>query len=170
MISKCDTDKGVRWDELLDADIVNEWKYFFTDLCGVEHCTFKRPLKSANAIGNPILIIFSDDNMQAYEPCAYFRWQITENLFQTNLVMAKNETAPIRQLKIARLELCGALLSARLRETIVKECCWEFESVFHIVNSSIVRDQFQKESHGFLPFVAVRIAQIQLKTNSKDWW
>lgn len=170
MISKCDPNKGVEWDEPLDAEIINEWKSFFTDLYGVENCTFKRPLKPTNALGKPILVIFSDGSTQAYGACAYVRWQTDDNKFQANLIMAKNKIAPMRQLTIPRLELCGALLSARLRETIVRECNWEYESVFHIVDSSIVRDQIQKESHGFHPFVAVRIAEIQLKTNLKDWW
>lgn len=142
----------------MDFDIINDWKDFFNELYEVESCTFKRPLKPFNALGKPILIIFSDGSMQAYGSCAYVRWQTDEHEFQTNLIMAKTKIAPIRQLTIPRLELCGAVLLARLRENIIRECNWDFEYVYHIVDSSIVRDQIQKESHGFHPFVAVPIA------------
>ncbi|XP_068237049.1 uncharacterized protein [Palaemon carinicauda] len=84
--------------------------------------------------------------------------------------MAKNKIAPVKQMSIPRLELCGALIAARMRELIVKEFSWEFESVYHIVDSTIVRSQIQKKSHGFNTFVAVRIAEIQIKTDSREWW
>lgn len=170
MITTCESNKGIKWDEPLNADIIKDWKNFFIELCEVENCTFQRPLKPVNVLGKPILIIFSDGSTQAYGSCAYVRWQTNDCEFQTNLIMAKTKIAPMRQLTIPRLELCGAVLSARLREMIVRECNWEFEYVFHIVDSSIVRHQIQKESHGFHPFVAVRIAEIQLKTNPNDWW
>lgn len=69
-----------------------------------------------------------------------------------------------------RLELCGAVLSCRLRRTIEKESDWNFQSVLHIVDSSIVRAQIQKESYGFGTFVANRVAEIQANTDPNDWW
>lgn len=35
-------------------------------------------------------------------------------------------------------------MGARLKESIVKEFKWEFESEYHIVDSLIVRSQIQK--------------------------
>ena len=163
-------ERGIKWDDPLDASMVNEWKMFFKELYALEDVTFRRPLKPSNAFGKPSLIIFSDGSMQAYGACAYVRWQIGKDKFDANLIVAKNKIAPVKQLSIPRLELCGALIAARLRETIMKEFKWEFESVYHIVDSSIVRSQIQKESHGFNTFVAVRIAEIQVKTDPSEWW
>ena len=119
--------------------MVNKWKQFFINLYELEKLTFMRTLKPSNALGKPSLIIFSDGSMQAYGACAYVRWQIDESKFVANLIVAKNKIAPVRRLSIPRLEHCGALMAARLRETIVKQFNWEFDSVFHIVDSSIVR-------------------------------
>lgn len=85
------------------------------------------------------------------------------------MIIAKNRIAPVRQLSVPRLELCGAVMAARLREIIIKESSWEFESIYHIVDSSTVRSQIQKESHGFNTFVAVCIAEIQAKTYPREW-
>lgn len=68
--------------------------------------------------------------------------------------MAKNRIAPTRQLTIPRLELCGAVLSARLRKKIMNGSGFSFEKVIHLVDSAIVRAQSQKESYGFGTFVA----------------
>lgn len=163
-------DKEIEWDDPLDTAMVNKWKQFFVDLYELEKLTFQRTLKPSNAMGRPSLIIFSDGSMQAYGACAYVRWQTTENKFVASLIVAKNKIAPLKQLSIPRLELCGALVAARLRETIVKQFDWNFQSVIHIVDSSIVRSQIQKESRGFNTFVAVRIAEIQTKTDPREWW
>ena len=69
-----------------------------------------------------------------------------------------------------RLELCGALLGCRLRETIIDELKMPFKQVFHIVDSTIVRAQIQKESYGFGSFVATKIAEIQNKSDPHEWW
>ena len=135
----------------------------------MEELTFRRPLKPSNAFGNPSLIS-SDGSMQAYGACAYTRWQIGKDKFDVKLIVAKNKIAPVKQLSIPRLELCGALMAVKFRESIVKEFKWEFESVYYIVDSSIVRSQIQKEYHGFNTFVAVRMAEIQVKTDSREWW
>ncbi|XP_068220711.1 uncharacterized protein [Palaemon carinicauda] len=156
MISKRNSNGGgIKWDDPLDNSMMNEWKAFFKELYGLESLTFRRPLKPSNAFGKPNLVIFSDGSTQAYGACAYVRWQISDNKFESTLIMVK---------------LCGALIAARMRELIVKEFSWEFESVYHIVDSTIVRSQIQKESHGFNTFVAVRIAEIQIKTDSREWW
>ncbi|XP_068250079.1 uncharacterized protein [Palaemon carinicauda] len=146
---------GVNWDEPLDYCMVHEWKAFFKNLFGLIKVTFRRPLKPCNAIGTPGLIVFADGSQLAYEACAYFKWQTGEDKFEAKLIVAKNKIAPVRQLTIPQLELCGALISARLRTAIMKEFKWEFESVYHITDSSIVRLQIQKESNGFNTFVAV---------------
>lgn len=163
-------DKGIDWIDPLDTSMVNKWKQFFVNLYELEELTFRRTLKPSNAFGRPTLIIFSDGSMHAYGACAYVRWQIDENKFIASLIVAKNKVAPVKQLSIPRLELCGALVAARLRETIVQQFTWDFEAIFHIVDSSIVRSQIQKESQGFNTFVAVRIAEIQSKTDPREWW
>ena len=84
--------------------------------------------------------------------------------------MGKNRIAPRKQLSIPRIELCGAVLAARLREKIVEEIDYKFSKVFHLTDSMIVRWQITKESYGFKTFVATRIGEIQRKTDPEEWW
>ena len=71
---------------------------------------------------------------------------------------------------VPRLELCGAVRGCRLRETIQKEIKYQYKKVFHVVDSSIVRAQIQKESYGFGSFVATKIAGTQNKSDPNEWW
>ncbi|KAK4322358.1 hypothetical protein Pmani_006872 [Petrolisthes manimaculis] len=61
----------------------------------------------------------------------------------------------------------GTIAMLALRHTVEKFGKGDPEVYDMIVNNT---DQIQKESYGFQPFVAVRIAEIQLKTDPKDWW
>ncbi|VDH99302.1 Hypothetical predicted protein [Mytilus galloprovincialis] len=73
-------------------------------------------------------------------------------------------------MSVPRLELCGAVLAARIRQKLVEEMDYKFSRVIHIVDSMIVRAQIQRESYGFGTFVATRVAEIQNKTEPSDWW
>jgi hypothetical protein len=143
---------------------------FFKELFGLENLRFQRCVQPENAIGDPMLVVFSDDSKIAYGACAYVRWQVGMDNFKSRLVIAKNRIAPIKQLSVPRLELCGAVLAARLREILENEMDYTFCRVIHIVDSTIVRAQIQRESYGFGTFVATRIAEIQNKTEPSEWW
>ncbi|KAK4324215.1 hypothetical protein Pmani_005217 [Petrolisthes manimaculis] len=162
--------ESIGWDDPLPNNLKEMWKTFFLDLYDLETLSFKRCLKPVYAEGNPILIVFSDGSTQAYGTCAYLQWKLKSGQYEVKLIAAKGRIAPSRQLTIPRLELCGAVLACRLREMIVREFDWTFDSVIHIIDSAIVRAQIQKESYGFSTFVATRIAEIQTKSSPGEWW
>ena len=56
-----------------------------------------------------------------------------------------------------KLELNGALLSARLQDFIKMHSRLDFGKAYMIVDSEIVRAMIQKESYGFNTFAGVRI-------------
>ena len=158
----------VNWDEPVDKETKLEWMSFFSGLFEVEKLTFPRCIKAGNAWGDPVLILFSDGSKSAFGCCEYIRWQTSKGTFETKLVMAKNRIAPSKQLSVPRLELCGAVLSARLREKLVEELDYKISRIFHLTDSTIVRWQVTKESYGFKTFVATRIGEIQNKTHPEE--
>ncbi|XP_068209204.1 uncharacterized protein [Palaemon carinicauda] len=157
------------WDSAVSTDIRNEWLSYFQMLFELQSLSFPRCVKVEGTIGKPMLVIFSDGSNSAYGACAYVRWELSDGGFCSRLLMVKSRIAPLKQLSIPRIELCGALVAARMRETIVKEMNFEFESVMHIVDSAIVRAQIQKESYDFGTFTATKIAEIQSKTDVGEW-
>ncbi|XP_066947040.1 uncharacterized protein [Macrobrachium rosenbergii] len=65
---------------------------------------------------------------------------------------------------------CGAALACQLRTVTEKEIDIELESVIHIIDSSIVRAQICNKSSSFNIFVATRVAEIQTKSKSVEWF
>ena len=158
------------WDDALSPEMKNEWFIFFQSMLDLDGFKFLRCHKPINFVDNPTLVIFSDASFMAYGACAYIRYELQDGSYVSSLLTAKCKMAPIKSLTIPRLELLGAVISARLETNIVNEMKCTFKRVFHIVDSAIVRSQIQKESYGFGTFTSTRIAEIQNKTNVEDWW
>lgn len=164
------TDQKAGWDDPISEKDRNEWTAFFCDMFQIEKIKFARSVKPENAVGNPVLVLFSDASTEAFGACAYVRWETEDGQFMCTLLAAKSKLAPAKRISIPRLELNAALLAARLKKFIVEESRLVFESVYFIVDSEIVRAMIQKESYGFNTFVGVRIGEIQDITDKHDWY
>ena len=158
------------WDDPMPENLRDEWVEFFRELFEMEHIIFTRCLKPDKATGDPILVMFSDGSNDAYGTCAYARWALTDGGFGCRLISSKNRLAPLRRITTVRIELCGAVLSKRLRAFIEKETRYNFTACYHIVDSEIVRAMIQKESYGFNTFTATRIGEIQETTEPTSWY
>ena len=171
MRQMCNEDvKSCEWDASLDPEMLQKWIKCFRTLFEVEELHYSRYVKPRFAIKNPILVVFSDGSDLSYGCCAYVRSEVAGGTYAASLLAAKNRIAPKKKISTPRLELCGAVLASRLRETIEKSMDTKFSAIFHITDSTIVRWQIQKESHGFKTFVATRIGEIQSKTDPEEWW
>lgn len=103
------------WDDPIPEKQKVNWLEFFQDLRNMDLVIFPRCLKPFDAIGPPILIIFSDGSDNAYGACAYIRWTLSKEKFDVRLIMSKNRLSPNRKISIDRIELCGAVLNKRLK-------------------------------------------------------
>ena len=159
----------IDWDDPLPTELQREWDSFRESLLNVRSLRFNRSIKPRNA-ESPILILFSDGSKDAYGTVAYVRWK-TPNGFESTILAAKARIAPLRIVDIVRLELCGAVLNARLYAFIIHELRdIPFEKIYHIVDSEIVRAMINKDSYGFRTFAANRIGEIQDSTEKQNWY
>lgn len=109
------------------------------------------------------LVVFSDGSRKAFGAVACVRWHLMDGSIKCALFASKSKLAPLRQVTVPRLELCGAVMACRLRRLIEEEMERSFNTVVHITDSEIVRGQIQKESFRFNTYVGNRIADIQEK-------
>ena len=160
------------WDTPLPEELAQRWVVYFTELFELSHLRYDRSLTPVNAVGDPILIIFSDASDIAYGFAAYIRWQLDDGKYWCCLIMAKSRIAPLRKLSTPQMELCGAVLSKRGRKVIETECQFKFAKVYQLVDSETILCSINKTSTRFKLFEGVRIAEIQSATkgNLDDWF
>ena len=163
-------EKKLGWDDPIHEHLRQEWETFFADLFQLEEVRVQRCIKPPMSVGDPELVIFSDASTEAYGAVAYVRWLLTDGTFAARLIASKNRIAPVKIVDIVRLDLAGALLSKRLRVFVQKESRYTFTTVYHIVDSEIVKAMIRKESYGFNTYAANRIGEIQQETNPSEWF
>ena len=160
----------LNWDDPIPQHLYQAWSQFFNEMLEVENLSFPRCLKPKNAVGNPDLILLSDGSEVAYAAVAYARWNIGDGKFKAAIIASKNKIAPIKIVNIVRLELCGSVLSKRLRVFIQSEMRYTFDKVIHIVDSEIVKGMIDSDSHGFNTYPANRIGEIHASTRKEEWY
>ena len=125
--------KNLDWNEPLPDEFRREWIDFFRQLFQMENITFQRCIKSDEAIGDPILVLFSDGSENIFGTCAYARWQTESGSFVSSFIASKSQSAPLKKITIVRIELNGAVLSKQLEDFITSEGRLPFVKTYHIV-------------------------------------
>ena len=162
-------ERGISWDEELPPELSERWKRLFQEMVQLNGVRFDRCLTPPNAIGQPVLCVFSDASEDAFGACAYARWQLSNGGFNTQFIAAKSRVAPLKKLTIPRLELQGAVLASRLGKTILKESRLKFEKSVFFLDSKIVLAWICSETRRFKPFVSVRVGEIQDNSDPAQW-
>ena len=168
--------KGVKgkipWDQTLPEDLIVQWVVYFEMLVKLEDIKFNRSIKPSNADPkcDPGLITFEDGSKDAFGANAYALWQLLDGKKACNLIMSKAKLAPLLQLgEPFRNELCGAVHAARLTEWICEHSDIKFGYRVHFLDSQIVQAMTARDSYGFNTFAALRIGEIQQKTDIHCW-
>ncbi|GFY36932.1 integrase catalytic domain-containing protein [Trichonephila clavipes] len=108
---------GLLWDQEMPLIIkkpFNEWCHELKDLRLVSIPRFY-DFTDSNAT-NIQLHCFSDSSKKAYGTVIYSRVIRTDGTITTSFVTSKSRVAPLKTLSLPRLELMGALLSARIED------------------------------------------------------
>ena len=99
------------WDDPIPEENRREWVIFFKDLPEMEKIAVKRCMKPSNAVGNPVLVIFSDGSNNTYGACAYVRWELSTREFDSYLILSKNRLAPVKRMSIDRKNYAARCLT-----------------------------------------------------------
>ncbi|XP_043264164.1 uncharacterized protein LOC122404299, partial [Colletes gigas] len=155
------------WDDYVPQEIQTEWQFLCRQLSELKHLSIPRKL-STSIQTNQSLHGFADASTAAYAAVVYVRNVLQDGSVCIRLAMAKSRVAPVKTVSVPRLELCAALLLARLLkfvQTALKcqvEChCW--------TDSSITLTWVNQPPSRWKTFIANRVAKIQTLIPTAHW-
>ncbi|XP_047032786.1 uncharacterized protein LOC124639459 isoform X1 [Helicoverpa zea] len=111
----------------------------------------------------------SDASERAFGCCVYLRSVNMEGAVKVQLLASKNRVAPIKPTTIPRLELCGALLGARLCAKVQSSITLPITRCQFWCDSTIVLSWLAMSPNVLKPFVRNRVNEIQESTAGHTW-
>lgn len=159
--------KGVSWDEHLPVDVSNHWQLLRKDLINVHKIEVDRWIQYDNT--SIELHGFSDASNCAYAAAIYARTTSLNGHCTTTLLTAKTRVAPLKQVSIPRLELCGAVLVAELLHATKTNLQIDDINMHAWTDSSIVIHWIHSQPSRWKTFVANRVSTIQQLVPMSCW-
>ncbi|XP_065079410.1 uncharacterized protein LOC135702307 [Ochlerotatus camptorhynchus] len=156
------------WDDPLSQDLASRWTDFYQKLPKLSDIKVDR-----HAFTNhPILIqfhVFSDASESAYGACIYARSISQLGQIKVELLAAKSRPASLKKTTLARLELCGAFIAAKLYRSTVKALGMNGTETWFWSDSTVVLSWLKRPSYVWPTFVANRVSHIQELTKGHRW-
>lgn len=84
-----------------------------------------------------MLHLFCDASENAFASAAYIRIEEENNNARCHLLMAKSRVAPLKSITLPRLELQGAVMAVRMKETLIMELDLNFQDTFFWTDSTL---------------------------------
>ena len=114
-------ESNLAWDEPVPEPIENAWRRWHRELPTLKNFQVPRSYVPKDcSIKTMQLHGFCDASEAAYSGVVYVRATDELNDVHLSLVLAKTKVAPLKRLSIPRLELCGAMILAKLLHHVAK--------------------------------------------------
>jgi Pao retrotransposon peptidase/Putative peptidase (DUF1758)/Integrase zinc binding domain len=160
----------VEWDEPLNSEDQQSWMNYCSQLQSLNQLKIQRfNGKVPNA---KILELhgFSDASSKAYGANIYLRVIDDKNNVSVKLLASKSRISPIKQQSIARMELCAALVLARLMVVVADALNMQSIKKYYWTDSTIVLSWIGTESAKLSVFVGNRTTEIQDLSGRSSWY
>lgn len=156
------------WDEAVTPEIYTKWVEFRDQLHLLSGLSFLRKviIREAKRIE---IHGFCDASEKSYGACIYVRSVDNEGRILTNLLCSKGRVAPLKTVSLPKLELCSALVLARLVKTVQEAIHKPIDEFYLWSDSAITLQWIATEPHRLKTFVANRVAEIRNETSSMQW-
>ena len=155
------SEKYKKWDTPLEPAEAIEWVRVLKDASILAFISLPRhpltaPYPDGKVEGKFTLVCFADASQEAMCAAVYVRYEGRSGSIDTGLLTAKTKVSPTKTATIPKLELCSALLGARLSSKI-QNCIAEGEKVFNdkyffmdskIALGTINKGQLENEFNG----------------------
>ena len=154
------------WDDEVPEPILSEWSQGRESLLELEQLRIGRCILSKDC-SSIELHVFGDASEKAYAAAVYIK-----SGSQTRLLTAKTRVAPVKTVSLPRLELCGAVLGARLLvavKTALIPLNVEVSDTIAWTDSTIVLSWLSDHPRNWACYVANRVSEIQTAIAPSAW-
>lgn len=161
--------EGIGWDDPVSSEISQQWSRYESELPLIANLVIRRRLTYDDA-SSLQLHVFSDSSERGYAAAVYLRVE-TPTSVHCHLVAGKSKVAPLKRCTIPRLELCGAVLGAKLLTFVVNAYAGRIKiNEQHAwTDSTTALVWIQSSPHKWATFIANRTSQIQELTPPSIW-
>ncbi|GBL78729.1 hypothetical protein AVEN_65284-1 [Araneus ventricosus] len=160
---------GIPWDECVPSEIKATFIEWLKEIEVLRK--FEIPRLYFNEVNweSVELHLFSDASPKCYGSVAYFRIKYTDR-YVTSFIMSKSRLAPLKKLTLPRLELLGALISARMGHYLQNTFpMLKRENIFYWSDSQICIHWIKGKADDWKQFVRNRVSEIKERTNTNRW-
>lgn len=159
---------GIAWDDEVPEPMRSNWKKYHISLNALEKMQFPRWIGSRQ--GATLQFHgFSDASESAYGAVIYVRCEMPDGLVRVSLLTAKTRVAPLQQITLPRLELCAAVLLAKLFKNVKKTFGIEAADCVLWTDSQVTLCWIRKAPKSWKTFVANRVSTIQSVASPEQW-
>lgn len=160
------------WDDTVSTELDVKWRKYLSELKSIKFIKVSRWIGYLPNVYSIQLHGFCDASMQAYGAVIYLRVIDEANEIRTHLIISKSKVAPMTSPTIPRLELCGAVVLARLMQYVIKSM-----RHFHVkptdvklwTDSQTVLQWLRSDPSRWDVFVANRAMEIHKSTEVEQW-
>ena len=159
------------WDDPAPETLKNQWYQWLDELPHISSIFIDRCLQPESYFTAPTIELhyFCDASESAYGAVCWEILRQSDGNSKISFIMGKARVAPLKLVTIPRLELCGAVLAARLHETIFGQMRSKVSKTYFWCDSMTVLRYIRKTTSRFKTYVANRISIIQDLTRVRDW-
>ena len=158
---------GIEWDDPLPSASRQRWHLLTDDLPHLQYFSVPRWIGTYSDIVFVEIHGFSDASERAFAAYLYLRTK--EGNVQCILLASKSKVAPLKQVSLPRLELCGAVMLARLTRRIRQTLCLENVQCFCWTDSTITLAWIKEPPITWKTYVANRVSEIQTTLSDAVW-
>lgn len=160
---------GVAWDQNVPTNIKEEWEQYRQQLTTLKEVKVNRWIHTNRNDYKAELHGYCDASQKAYAAVIFMRILKSDGSIHINQITAKTRVAPIKTISIPRLELCAAVLLAKLLKYVSENLNIPKENIHAYTDSTVVLAWLQSHPSKWKTFIANRTSEI-LTTLPRSHW
>ena len=160
------------WDSPLPESVAARWQEWQDAIPQLAEFSIPRqsmPGKARAAVQQQHLHCYGDASDLAMGTAIYLVSTYDDGSRESHLLMAKTKVCSLKEMTLARKELCAALMTAKLAREVAEYLSFDLSQITCYTDSMTTLQWIKKRPQDWLVFVANRCKQIQDLVPSAQW-